>query len=142
MVTMFHVSIVSFTGVKLNVSHLFRISRFELMLHDVAFPLYVEVDQIYNLACPASPIHYEHASVQTIKTRVHGAIHMLGLPMRLKAIIFQPFTSEVYGDTEVHLHSESCWGRVNPIGPRSCYDEGQYCAETLFSLTVPAQYGY
>jgi len=106
--------------------------RFELMRHDVTFPLYVEVDQIYNLACPASPIHYQHDPVQTTKTSVHGAINMLGLAKRTKARIFQASTSEVYGDPEVHPQPESYWGKVNPIGPRSCYDEGKRCAETLF----------
>ena len=121
-----------FTGSKANVSHLFSNPRFELMRHDVTFPLYVEVDQIYNLACPASPVHYQHDPVQTTKTSVHGAINMLGLAKRLKARIFQASTSEVYGDPEVHPQPESYWGRVNPIGPRSCYDEGKRCAETLF----------
>jgi UDP-glucuronate decarboxylase len=121
-----------FTGSKVNVSHLFSNPHFELMRHDVTFPLYVEVDQIYNLACPASPVHYQHDPVQTTKTSVHGAINMLGLAKRLKARIFQASTSEVYGDPEVHPQPESYWGRVNPIGPRSCYDEGKRCAETLF----------
>jgi UDP-glucuronate decarboxylase len=121
-----------FTGSKANVSHLFGNPRFELMRHDVTFPLYVEVDQIYNLACPASPVHYQHDPVQTTKTSVHGAINMLGLAKRLKARIFQASTSEVYGDPEVHPQLETYWGRVNPIGPRSCYDEGKRCAETLF----------
>jgi UDP-glucuronate decarboxylase len=121
-----------FTGSKVNVSHLFSNPHFELMRHDVTFPLYVEVDQIYNLACPASPIHYQHDPVQTTKTSVHGAINMLGLAKRLKARIFQASTSEVYGDPEIHPQPESYWGRVNPIGPRSCYDEGKRCAETLF----------
>jgi UDP-glucuronate decarboxylase len=121
-----------FTGSKSNVSHLFANPHFELMRHDVTFPLYVEVDQIYNLACPASPVHYQHDPVQTTKTSVHGSINMLGLAKRLKARIFQASTSEVYGDPEIHPQPESYWGRVNPIGPRSCYDEGKRCAETLF----------
>jgi UDP-glucuronate decarboxylase len=121
-----------FTGSKVNVRHLFSNPHFELMRHDVTFPLYVEVDQIYNLACPASPIHYQHDAVQTTKTSVLGAINMLGLAKRLKARIFQASTSEVYGDPEIHPQPESYWGRVNPIGPRSCYDEGKRCAETLF----------
>ena len=121
-----------FTGSKVNVSHLLGNSNFELMRHDVTFPLYVEVDQIYNLACPASPVHYQHDPVQTTKTSVHGAINMLGLAKRLKARIFQASTSEVYGDPEIHPQPESYWGRVNSIGPRSCYDEGKRCAETLF----------
>jgi UDP-glucuronate decarboxylase len=107
-------------------------SRFELMRHDVTFPLYVEVDRIYNLACPASPVHYQHDPVQTTKTSVHGAINMLGLAKRTGARILQASTSEVYGDPEVHPQPESYWGKVNPIGPRSCYDEGKRCAETLF----------
>jgi len=121
-----------FTGTKRNVEGLLRNSRFELMRHDVTFPLYVEVDQIYNLACPASPIHYQFDPVQTTKTSVHGAINMLGLAKRVKARILQASTSEVYGDPEVHPQVEAYWGRVNPIGPRSCYDEGKRCAETLF----------
>jgi UDP-glucuronate decarboxylase len=121
-----------FTGTKQNVAHLLGHPRFELMRHDVTFPLYVEVDQIYNLACPASPIHYQHDPVQTTKTSVHGAINMLGLAKRVKARIFQASTSEVYGDPEIHPQQESYWGRVNPIGPRACYDEGKRCAETLF----------
>ena len=121
-----------FTGSKLNVSHLLDFPNFELIRHDVTFPLYVEVDQIYNLACPASPIHYQHDPVQTTKTSVHGAINMLGLAKRLKARILQASTSEVYGDPEIHPQNESYWGRVNPIGPRACYDEGKRCAETLF----------
>lgn len=121
-----------FTGSKVNVSHLLGHPRFELMRHDVTFPLYVEVDQIYNLACPASPVHYQHDPVQTTKTSVHGAINMLGLAKRTKARILQASTSEVYGDPEIHPQPESYWGRVNPIGPRSCYDEGKRCAETLF----------
>lgn len=121
-----------FTGSKDNVNHLFAKPHFELLRHDVTFPLYVEVDQIYNLACPASPVHYQHDPVQTTKTSVHGAINMLGLAKRLKARIFQASTSEVYGDPEIHPQPESYWGRVNTIGPRSCYDEGKRCAETLF----------
>jgi UDP-glucuronate decarboxylase len=121
-----------FTGTKRNVEALLRNARFELMRHDVTFPLYVEVDQIYNLACPASPIHYQFDPVQTTKTSVHGAINMLGLAKRVKARILQASTSEVYGDPEVHPQIEAYWGRVNPIGPRSCYDEGKRCAETLF----------
>ena len=121
-----------FTGSKTNVSHLLNKPNFELMRHDVTFPLYVEVDQIYNLACPASPVHYQHDPVQTTKTSVHGAINMLGLAKRLKARILQASTSEVYGDPDVHPQPESYWGRVNPIGIRSCYDEGKRCAETLF----------
>lgn len=115
-----------------NVRHLLSNSNFELIRHDVTFPLYVEVDQIYNLACPASPIHYQHDSVQTIKTCVHGAINMLGLAKRLNAPIFQASTSEVYGDPDVHPQKENYWGNVNPIGFRSCYDEGKRCAESLF----------
>lgn len=121
-----------YTGTKRNVEHLLGNSRFELMRHDVTFPLYVEVDEIYNLACPASPVHYQNDPVQTTKTSVHGAINMLGLAKRVKAKIFQASTSEVYGDPDVHPQPESYWGRVNPIGPRSCYDEGKRCAETLF----------
>jgi len=121
-----------FTGSKRNVEHLFDKPRFELMRHDVTFPLYVEVDRIFNLACPASPIHYQFDPVQTTKTSVHGAINMLGLAKRVKARIFQASTSEVYGDPEVHPQTESYWGRVNCVGPRSCYDEGKRCAETLF----------
>jgi UDP-glucuronate decarboxylase len=121
-----------FTGSKENVSHLMIHPRFELMRHDVTFPLYVEVDEIYNLACPASPIHYQHDPVQTTKTSVHGAINMLGLAKRVRAKILQASTSEVYGDPEVHPQPESYWGKVNPIGIRSCYDEGKRCAETLF----------
>ncbi len=121
-----------FTGTKDNIAHLLGNQHFELMRHDVTFPLYVEVDEIYNLACPASPIHYQFDPVQTTKTSVHGAINMLGLAKRTKAKIFQASTSEVYGDPEVHPQPESYWGRVNPIGPRSCYDEGKRCAETLF----------
>jgi UDP-glucuronate decarboxylase len=121
-----------FTGSKRNIEHVLGHPRFEVMRHDVTFPLYVEVDQIYNLACPASPVHYQHDPVQTTKTSVHGAINMLGLAKRLKATIFQASTSEVYGDPSVHPQTESYWGNVNPIGPRSCYDEGKRCAETLF----------
>ena len=121
-----------FTGTKRNIDHLHNHSRFEFMRHDITFPLFVEVDEIYNLACPASPIHYQHDPVQTTKTSVHGAINMLGLAKRLKCRIFQASTSEVYGDPSVHPQTESYWGNVNPIGPRSCYDEGKRCAETLF----------
>jgi UDP-glucuronate decarboxylase len=121
-----------FTGTKDNIKHLLDNPHFELIRHDVTFPLYVEVDEIYNLACPASPIHYQHDPVQTTKTSVHGAINMLGLAKRVKAKIFQASTSEVYGDPEVHPQTESYWGRVNPIGTRACYDEGKRCAETLF----------
>jgi UDP-glucuronate decarboxylase len=121
-----------FTGSKENVAHLIANPRFELMRHDVTFPLYVEVDEIYNLACPASPIHYQFDPVQTTKTSVHGAINMLGLAKRIKARIFQASTSEVYGDPKVHPQTEDYWGHVNPIGTRSCYDEGKRCAETLF----------
>src|SRR5581483_1036726 len=121
-----------FTGTKENVLPLLDDKRFELMRHDVTFPLYVEVDGIYNLACPASPLHYQHDPVQTTKTSVHGAINMLGLAKRLRARILQASTSEVYGDPSVHPQTEEYWGHVNPIGPRSCYDEGKRCAETLF----------
>jgi UDP-glucuronate decarboxylase len=121
-----------FTGTKLNVGHLRDHPQFELMRHDVTFPLYVEVDEIYNLACPASPIHYQYDPVQTTKTSVHGAINMLGLAKRVKAKILQASTSEVYGDPELHPQTEAYWGRVNPVGQRSCYDEGKRCAETLF----------
>jgi UDP-glucuronate decarboxylase len=121
-----------FTGTKRNVEHILDHKRFEFMRHDITFPLYVEVDQIYNLACPASPIHYQHDPVQTTKTSVHGAINMLGLAKRLNARIFQASTSEVYGDPTVHPQREDYWGNVNPIGLRSCYDEGKRCAETLF----------
>lgn len=120
-----------FTGTKENVAHLLSKPNFELMRHDVTFPLYVEVDEIYNLACPASPIHYQHDPVQTTKTSVHGAINMLGLAKRVKAKILQASTSEVYGDPEIHPQREDYWGHVNPIGVRSCYDEGKRCAETL-----------
>lgn len=121
-----------FTGSKRNIEHLLDDPKFEFIRHDVTFPLYVEVDQIYNLACPASPIHYQHDPVQTTKTSVHGAINMLGLAKRLRARIFQASTSEVYGDPSVHPQKEGYWGNVNPIGIRSCYDEGKRCAETLF----------
>ena len=121
-----------FTGSKENISQLFESSYFEVLRHDVCFPLYVEVDQIYNLACPASPIHYQHDPVQTTKTSVHGAINMLGLAKRINARILQASTSEIYGDPEIHPQKEEYWGNVNPIGPRSCYDEGKRCAETLF----------
>lgn len=121
-----------FTGTKRNVDHLHGNPRFEFIRHDVTFPLYVEVDEIYNLACPASPIHYQYDPVQTTKTSVHGAINMLGLAKRLRCRIFQASTSEVYGDPSVHPQTEAYWGNVNPIGPRSCYDEGKRCAETLF----------
>jgi UDP-glucuronate decarboxylase len=121
-----------FTGSKPNIQHLLDDHRFELIRHDVTFPLYVEVDEIYNLACPASPQHYQHDPVQTTKTSVHGAINMLGLAKRVNARIFQASTSEVYGDPAVHPQHESYWGNVNPVGVRSCYDEGKRCAETLF----------
>ena len=121
-----------YTGSKQNIVHLLDHRYFELMRHDVTFPLYVEVDRIFNLACPASPVHYQHDPVQTTKTSVHGAINMLGLAKRLRARILQASTSEVYGDPEVHPQREEYWGRVNPIGIRSCYDEGKRCAETLF----------
>lgn len=121
-----------FTGRRANVAHLLDHANFELMRHDVTFPLYVEVDEIYNLACPASPVHYQHDPVQTTKTSVHGAINMLGLAKRTRAKIFQASTSEIYGDPSVHPQPEDYWGNVNPIGPRSCYDEGKRCAETLF----------
>ena len=121
-----------FTGSRDNIVHLLSNPHFELMRHDVTFPLYVEVDEIYNLACPASPIHYQHDPVQTTKTSVHGAINMLGLAKRLNARIMQASTSEVYGDPAVHPQTEEYWGNVNPIGPRACYDEGKRCAETLF----------
>jgi UDP-glucuronate decarboxylase len=121
-----------FTGTKRNVEHLIGHKRFELLRHDVTFPLFIEVDEIYNLACPASPVHYQHDPVQTTKTSVHGAINMLGLAKRLRCRIFQASTSEVYGDPSVHPQVETYWGNVNPIGPRSCYDEGKRCAETLF----------
>ncbi|MCC7598332.1 SDR family oxidoreductase [Janthinobacterium sp. FW305-129] len=121
-----------FTGSKRNIAHLMTNPYFEVMRHDVTFPLYVEVEQIYNLACPASPVHYQFDPVQTTKTSVHGAINMLGLAKRLQARILQASTSEVYGDPEVHPQPEEYWGRVNPVGIRSCYDEGKRCAETLF----------
>ena len=121
-----------FTGTKRNIAHLLENPAFELVRHDVTFPLFVEVDEIYNLACPASPVHYQHDPVQTTKTSVHGAINMLGLAKRLKVKILQASTSEVYGDPAVHPQTEDYWGHVNPIGPRSCYDEGKRCAETLF----------
>jgi UDP-glucuronate decarboxylase len=121
-----------YTGTKRNIAHLYGNPYFEVLRHDVTFPLYVEVDQIYNLACPASPVHYQFDPVQTTKTSVHGAINMLGLAKRVKARILQASTSEVYGDPEIHPQPETYWGRVNPIGMRSCYDEGKRCAETLF----------
>jgi UDP-glucuronate decarboxylase len=129
-----------FTGAKRNIEHLLAHPHFEFMRHDVTIPLQVEVDEIYNLACPASPIHYQHDPVQTTKTSVHGAINMLGLAQRLKARIFQASTSEVYGDPSVHPQTEAYWGNVNPIGIRSCYDEGKRCAETLF-FDYYRQYG-
>ena len=121
-----------FTGTKRNIEHLHANPRFEFIRHDVTFPLFIEVDEIYNLACPASPVHYKHDPVQTTKTSVHGAINMLGLAKRLNCKIFQASTSEVYGDPFIHPQTEDYWGNVNPIGPRSCYDEGKRCAETLF----------
>jgi UDP-glucuronate decarboxylase len=121
-----------FTGARRNIEHLLDHKHFEVIRHDVTFPLYLEVDEIYNLACPASPIHYQHDPVQTTKTSVHGAINMLGLAKRLRAKILQASTSEVYGDPDVHPQREDYWGNVNPVGPRSCYDEGKRCAETLF----------
>jgi len=121
-----------FTGNKENVAELFSNPKFELLRHDITFPLYVEVDQIYNLACPASPVHYQFDPVQTTKTSVHGAINMLGLAKRVRARVLQASTSEIYGDPEIHPQPESYWGKVNPIGIRSCYDEGKRCAETLF----------
>lgn len=121
-----------FTGARRNIEHLLDHKRFDLIRHDVTFPIYLEIDQIYNLACPASPIHYQHDPVQTTKTSVHGAINMLGLAKRVKAKILQASTSEVYGDPSEHPQTEAYWGHVNPIGPRSCYDEGKRCAETLF----------
>ena len=129
-----------FTGTKRNIEHVFDNKHFEFIRHDVTIPLYLEVDQIYNLACPASPIHYQHDPVQTTKTSVHGAINMLGLAKRLKARIFQASTSEVYGDPSVHPQTEAYWGNVNPIGMRSCYDEGKRCAETLY-FDYYRQYG-
>ena len=129
-----------FTGRRANVAHLLDDPGFELMRHDVTFPLYVEVDEIYNLACPASPIHYQFDPVQTTKTSVHGAINMLGLAKRVRAKMLQASTSEVYGDPAVHPQTEDYWGNVNPIGPRSCYDEGKRCAETLcFDYLPPAR---
>jgi UDP-glucuronate decarboxylase len=121
-----------FTGTRKNIADLLSNSNFEFIRHDITFPLYIEADEIYNLACPASPIHYQFDPVQTTKTSVHGAINMLGLAKRVKAKILQASTSEVYGDPEVHPQPESYWGKVNPVGPRSCYDEGKRCAETLF----------
>ncbi|WP_455373741.1 UDP-glucuronic acid decarboxylase family protein [Limibacillus halophilus] len=121
-----------FTGDKKNISHQMGKLEFELLRHDITFPLYIEVDKIYNLACPAAPIHYQHDPVQTLKSSVHGSINMLGLAKRLKCPILQASTSEVYGDPSVHPQAEDYWGNVNPIGPRSCYDEGKRCAETLF----------
>lgn len=121
-----------FTGRKVHIAHLMGNPNFEVMRHDTTFPLFVEVDEIYNLACPASPVHYQFDPVQTTKTSVHGAINMLGLAKRIKARIFQASTSEVYGDPDIHPQTEDYWGNVNPIGPRSCYDEGKRCAETLF----------
>ena len=121
-----------FTGSRNNIRHLLANSHFEVQRHDVTFPLHVEVDEIYNLACPASPVHYQHDPVQTTKTSVIGAINLLGLAKRLNARILQASTSEVYGDPAVHPQTEQYWGNVNPIGPRSCYDEGKRCAETLF----------
>src|SRR5690348_8367726 len=121
-----------FTGTRRHIQHLLSNPNFEFMRHDVCFPLYVEVDAIYNLACPASPIHYQHDPIQTTKTSVHGAINMLGLAKRLNVPILQASTSEVYGDPDVHPQPEGYWGKVNPIGVRSCYDEGKRCAETLF----------
>jgi len=121
-----------YTGTRRNIAHLLGHPSFEVMRHDITFPLFVEVDQIYNLACPASPVHYQHDPIQTTKTSVHGAINMLGLAKRLNVPILQASTSEVYGDPDVHPQTEDYWGNVNPIGPRSCYDEGKRCAETLF----------
>src|SRR5437588_2588900 len=121
-----------FTGRKENIAHLLKESNFEAMRHDICFPLYVEVDEIYNLACPASPVHYQFDPVQTTKTSVHGSINMLGLAKRIKAKILQASTSEIYGDPQVHPQPETYWGHVNPVGLRSCYDEGKRCAETLF----------
>ena len=129
-----------FTGAKQNIEHLLDHHHFEFIRHDITFPLYVEVDEIYNLACPASPIHYQYDPVQTTKTSVHGSINMLGLAKRLKCRILQASTSEVYGDPTVHPQTEDYWGNVNPIGPRSCYDEGKRCAETLF-FDYYRQYG-
>ncbi len=129
-----------YTGRKGNISHLLNNSKFELIRHDICFPLFVEVDEIYNLACPASPVHYQNDPVQTVKTSVHGSINMLGLAKRINAKIFQASTSEVYGEPEVHPQPESYWGHVNPVGLRSCYDEGKRCAETLF-FDYHRQYG-
>ncbi|KJB96856.1 UDP-glucuronate decarboxylase [Skermanella aerolata] len=129
-----------FTGARDNILHLLANPRFEVIRHDICFPLYLEVDEIFNLACPASPIHYQFDPVQTVKTSVHGAINVLGLAKRVKAKIFQASTSEVYGDPAVHPQQESYWGNVNPIGPRACYDEGKRCAETLF-FDYHRQYG-
>jgi UDP-glucuronate decarboxylase len=129
-----------YTGDKRNIHELLDYKNYELLRHDVTFPLYIEVDEIYNLACPASPIHYQSDPVQTTKTSVHGAINMLGLAKRTGAKILQASTSEVYGDPEIHPQTEDYWGRVNPIGARSCYDEGKRCAETLFAyLTLTVQ---
>ena len=125
-----------FTGTRRNIAHLIDDRRFELLRHDITMPLYVEVDEIYNLACPASPIHYQFDPVQTTKTSVHGAINVLGLAKRVKARVLQASTSEVYGDPEVHPQSETYWGRVNPIGFRACYDEGKRCAETLHTRVL------
>ena len=131
-----------FSSAKKNILHLLDNPRFELVRHDVTFPLYIEVDEIYNLACPASPIHYQHDPVQTTKTSVHGAINMLGLAKRLRCKIFQASTSEIYGDPTIHPQPEEYWGNVNSIGPRSCYDEGKRCAETLvFRLSSSARVG-
>ena len=124
-----------YTGTKNNIKHLLDNKSFELIRHDITFPIYLEVDQIYNLACPASPIYYQHDPVQTTKTSVHGAINMLGLAKRTNAKIFQASSSEVYGNPEIHPQTEDYWGKVNPIGIRACYDEGKRCAETLF-LTI------
>ena len=121
-----------FTGTKDNIANLMDHPRFEVLRHDITFPLFVEVDEIYNLACPASPVHYQYDPVQTTKTSVHGAINMLGLAKRVKARIFQASTSEVYGDPDVHPQREDYWGKVNPVGPRACYDEGKRYAETMF----------
>ena len=129
-----------FTGTKQNIEHLLTHHHFEFIRHDVTFPLYLEVDEIYNLACPASPVHYQYDPVQTTKTSVHGAINMLGLAKRLRCRILQASTSEVYGDPTIHPQTEDYWGNVNPIGPRSCYDEGKRCAETLF-FDYYRQYG-
>jgi UDP-glucuronate decarboxylase len=129
-----------FTGTRRNVEHLLDNPRFELIRHDITMPLYVEVDEVYNLACPASPVHYQHDPVQTVKTSVHGAINMLGIAKRTHARIFQASTSEVYGDPDMHPQPEAYWGRVNPVGLRSCYDEGKRCAETLF-MDYHRQYG-